>query len=285
MVRINIPPSVVEIYDEAFYECGRLEEVDLNEGLQHIGGEAFQDCTSLIRISIPSTTVNVGGCAFANCHQLRNVVLHEGLQAIGAEAFVGCRALERIAIPSSVTFIGDQAFRGCCTLSEVTLREGLHDIEVGAFEDCTALAQIIIPPVALVINIRDSHCQFMRATMPAPRNITLVVSKWMQCRSPGQLAHAEAKVNEILGRHQQTEEEKIQCIRKWFAYYDRLDVTTLLELAIWRANMDGNGHDAEAMQRNPRMRRRRRGERDASRRNCGADMNIIIPAVLEYLEK
>ena len=59
-------------------------------------------------------------------------------------------------------------------------------------------------------------------------------------------------------------------IREWFAYYERLDVTTMLELAIWKVNLDGNERDAHA--------------RQASRQNCGGDMNVIIPAVLPFLE-
>ena len=94
-----------------------------------------------------------------------------------------------------------------------------------------------------------------------------MVSKWMQYRSPVQLEQAESKVNEILGRHRQPEGQKIRHIQEWFAYYYLLDVTTMLELAIWRANMDHNGQDA----------------RQASRGRCGNDMNVIIHAVLPYL--
>ena len=94
------------------------------------------------------------------------------------------------------------------------------------------------------------------------------MSKWMQYRSPGRLEQAEAKVNEILGRNQQMRDEKIQCIRNWFAYYDLVDVATMLELAIWKANMGVTEQDAEA--------------RQASRQNCGSDMNVIIPGVLSY---
>ena len=105
--------------------------------------------------------------------------------------------------------------------------------------------------------------------MPVTPGRRLVVSKWMQCRSSNQLGQIRAKVNEILGRRQHPEGQKIALIREWFSYYDLLDVTTMLELAIWRCN-NGNGQDAEIRQRN--------------RRNCGGDMNVIIPGVLEYLE-
>ena len=108
--------------------------------------------------------------------------------------------------------------------------------------------------------------------MPVPvtgNEKMLVVSKWMQFRCPGQLAQAEAKANKILSRNQQTEEaRKSSSIREWFAYYDLLDVTTMLELAIWRCN---NGNERDAM------------ARQAIRRNCGNDMSVIIPGVLDYL--
>ena len=152
----------------------------------------------------------------------------------------------------------------------MTLREGVHLIDYGAF-GCYSLEHINISPVAFVIDIRDRSCQLMRTTMPVPNwQKKLVVSKWMQYRSQRQLEQAEAKVNEILGRRRQTEGQKIALIREWFAYLDRLDVTTMLELDIWRCNINGNVQDAEA--------------RQASRRDGGSDMNVIIPGVLRFLE-
>ena len=121
-----------------------------------------------------------------------------------------------------------------------------------------------------MIDSEHSSCELMRATIPATQyqNRRLIVSKWLQYRSQIQLEEAEAKVNEILGRRQ-SEGQKITLFREWFAYCDLLDVTTMLELAIWRCN-NGNERDAEA--------------RQAIRQNCGSDMNVIIPGVLEYLE-
>ena len=96
------------------------------------------------------------------------------------------------------------------------------------------------------------------------------MSKWMQYRSPLQLERAKTKVRGILRRIRQTEGQKSRCIREWFAYYDRLDVSTMLELAIWRVNMGGNERDADA--------------RQAIRQNCGSGMNVIILSVLPFLE-
>ena len=277
--KVTLPSSVKDVEDSAFYGCVALEKVELTEGLQRIERCAFDNC-ALLRIEIPSTTLKIGEIAFSRCHQLRNVDLREGLLAIDRLAFRNCHALERITIPSSTALIGKSAFENCRNLSEVVLREGVHYIDVDGFLNCTALGRINIPPVALEIDTRDTtrpiqgvgSCQFMRETMPiGVRGRKLIVSKWLQHRSLSQLELAQAKVNEILGRPQETEEEKVRCIREWFAYYYLFDVTTMLELAVWRANMDANERDVEA--------------RQAGRRSCGNDMNVIIPCVLDYLEE
>ncbi|KAL9186790.1 hypothetical protein ACHAXT_010510 [Thalassiosira profunda] len=268
LVRISIPPSMISIESGAFCKCGSLLEVELKGGLQSIGANAFNDCASLQSIDIPSSTTNVGSGAFMGCNQLQSVELQEGLQVIRNEAFSDCSSLERIAIPSSVKSVGEYAFQDCRNLAEVTLREGVHDIEEDAFEGCYTLERISIPLAAFVIDMVRSSCHLMSETMPVPDNRTLVASKWIQFWSPGQLDQADARVNEILYRPQQTEDEKIQCIRKWFAYYDLLDVTTMLELAIWRCN-NRNERDMESRQR--------------IRRQCGGDMNVIIPGVLPFL--
>jgi len=55
VIRVRVHPSVTAIPAEAFSSCDFLEEVDLPEGLQQIGQNAFSLCVSLHRIKIPST--------------------------------------------------------------------------------------------------------------------------------------------------------------------------------------------------------------------------------------
>ena len=62
---IVIPSNIEEIKREAFYECSRLENVTLNEGLKKIGSEAFVG-TKIKSITIPSTVEEIGGGAFVD---------------------------------------------------------------------------------------------------------------------------------------------------------------------------------------------------------------------------
>ena len=278
--------SVVDIEEGAFQFCNSLAEVELGEGIQRIGDRAFVHCKSLVRITIPPSVTDIEDSAFEGCIKLAEVELKEGLQTIEPSAFWRCQSLERITIPSSVTRVGTSAFRVCTSLAEVTLCEGVQlfyggVFGGGVFDGCTALEHINIPPVALVIDIRGGSCQLMRSMMPVTLGWKLVVSKWMQYRSPSQIEQAVTKVNEILDRDEprveelipedEHMEETVVSIRNWFGYYNMLDVTTMLELAIWKANMDGNQEqDMET--------------RQARRRSCGNDMSVIIPGVLDCLD-
>jgi len=126
VVRAQFDASVVEVSIHAFFNCTKLREVVLNDGLQKIVRGAFCYCTSLRHITLPSTITEVGRHAFHNCQNLREVVLNEGgLQKIDDDAFSGCTSLERIAIPSTITEIGSEAFCWCENLREVVLNEGL----------------------------------------------------------------------------------------------------------------------------------------------------------------
>ena len=268
--RLRFAPNVTTIPDGAFLNR-RLVEIDLGN-VTEIGEGAFHFCDALQVVDIPSTAVTIGCNAFLNCRQLREAKLREGLQVIGNGSFFKCQSLEHITIPSSVSFVGPGAFAGCTNLTEVTLLEGLQSIGYWSFMGCRALEHINIPPVAFVIDLDQSSCHVTRlSTMPTPHTTTLVVSKWMQYRSPTQLQRAEAKVHEILDRLPQTEDRCIFHLREWFTYCDLSDISTMLELAIWKARMmDDDELDAEA--------------RQASRRRCGIDLNVIVPGVLLYLK-
>ena len=86
---INIPSSVMIIYDSAFDSVDTLETVSFAEGSQlwEIQTHAFYDCTKLASINLP-----------------------ESLEIIGASAFSGCTGIGTLTIPSNVHTIKERAF-------------------------------------------------------------------------------------------------------------------------------------------------------------------------------
>ena len=84
----------------------------LNEGLESIGGYAFNNTTNLTGIlTIPSTVNTIGHYAFRNTG-ITGLTLNEGLESIGEYAFAYATNLTgSITIPSTVKTIGGNAFR------------------------------------------------------------------------------------------------------------------------------------------------------------------------------
>ena len=191
---------------------------------------------------------------------------------IGEGAFRYCSLLEHLNIPSAVTVVSAYAFHECIKLNKVTLYEGLLDlvIEGSAFQNCTSLPVINIPSIAFVIETETFCCRLTRVGVVTPTHDQIIITKRSKCILPNGRIEMKNTIDEILDRGDSTKEKKLDQIRGLFTYYDLIDdAMTLLELAIWKANIDetnDQGSDA----------------RQSCRRNCGADMNIIMKGVLQF---
>lgn len=101
---IIIPSSIKEIGEGAFWGCTNLKSVELNEGLEVIGGNAFRE-TGIKTIKLPKTLKTIRQRAFASCQRMHFIELNEGLEKIGEDAFA-VSGLVSIVIPKSVKEVG-----------------------------------------------------------------------------------------------------------------------------------------------------------------------------------
>lgn len=85
----TVPDTVRSIRANAFYLCGNLRLITLNEGLEKVGDKAFLKCTGLESLTLPSTLKEIGTDAFS---------------------YLDNAKLTTIEIPTSVEVIGDYAF-------------------------------------------------------------------------------------------------------------------------------------------------------------------------------
>ena len=107
---INLPNSIKTIEKYAFWANHSIKKITLNEGLEKIGENAFEQ-TKISSINIPSSVKEIGNGAFSSCYDLSQVTLNEGLEKIGDSAFKDTK-ITSITIPSSVKEIGNNAFAG-----------------------------------------------------------------------------------------------------------------------------------------------------------------------------
>lgn len=134
---VYIPASVTEIGEEAFRNCSRLVEVNI-DGPAHIGDSAFRSCSNLNRINLRQT-LTIGREAF--CHtSVSSISLPETLTDIGANAFQSTN-LKTVNFPDSLLSIGSQAFL-YCKLTSVELGSGPVVVHDHAFESCGELEKI-----------------------------------------------------------------------------------------------------------------------------------------------
>ena len=167
---IQLHNGIKEIGDRVFRGNTRLMEIELPDGLEIIGDEAFE-YTGLKSISLPGSVKNLGSFIFANCKFLEEVVLEEGIPEIPAGMFYR-DPVTSISLPKTVTKIGSQAFEKCplqsiefpeslceigrwafmgTSLSSLQFKEGLETIDYGAFSDLKGESLIINLPYNLKV--------------------------------------------------------------------------------------------------------------------------------------
>lgn len=160
--KVTIPASVMEIGENAFFDCINLEEVkfETNGALSTIGAAAFRNCVSLKSIRIPNGVTKLNAYTFYNCRSLTKVQLPEGLTHIGyyfydsynvektdnsgGFVFAHCEKLAEINIPESTQWIQNYSFLNCKSLTEVALNAGDKKIGEGAFANCSALRKVTL---------------------------------------------------------------------------------------------------------------------------------------------
>jgi hypothetical protein len=116
-----------------------------------VGGEAFQNCTSLRSVSLPAAA-DIGRAAFCDCANLRSVNL-PAAASIGRAVFYGCTRLGSVSLPAAASIDG-AAFRDCESLESVSL-SAAADIGDEAFYGCTSLRSVSLPltPPSIGYNI------------------------------------------------------------------------------------------------------------------------------------
>ena len=128
----TIPASVASIDLQAFYGCGNLRDIlvdDKNTSYASVDGVLFsKDGTQLLRYPVEKADTTY--------------VIPESVVSIGESAFCGCKNLTKVTMSESVTSIGDLAFHNCVNLSSVMIPASVASIGTGLFEGCDKLKDV-----------------------------------------------------------------------------------------------------------------------------------------------
>lgn len=140
--QVEIPDSVVDIGEGAFYCCMYLTQIKIPEGITSIRENTFSRCYSMDLVIVPESITEIGKGAFYDCQSLNSISIPTGVRSLGEGAFQMCISLSQMDIPGSIGKIPHLAFDGCVLLEKVTIQSGVTQIEPYAFCHCDALSQI-----------------------------------------------------------------------------------------------------------------------------------------------
>lgn len=135
-----------------------ITSVVFEDGVTHIGAQAFDGCDKLTSITVPDSLQTVGayamrGTAWYNRQpdglvyigkvvyagkgdSLKTARIKDGTVSIAGHAFDGCAALKDVTVPDSVTTICGGAFKDCTSLDKIELSYTVTSFGTGVFDGC-----------------------------------------------------------------------------------------------------------------------------------------------------
>mgnify|MGYP004512446357 FL=1 len=91
-----------------------IKEIDMTD-FTYISEDIFAERGDIVKVELPEGVEVIGNNAFENCANLEEVICPKSLKAIGAEAFADCVNLKKVEYGKDVK-VDASAFKGCYNL-------------------------------------------------------------------------------------------------------------------------------------------------------------------------
>ena len=176
LTKIEIPRNVINIEEDAFEGCSKLETIYVHDGT-YAKEYVEQNYPTLLTIieevevwniskstedNVIATLYNTGVIVisgtgamkdndsqsqfwYENREDIIELKIENGITYIGEYSFEDLINVVKVEIPSTVTAIGKKAFYNCKNLDSIIIPEGITVIEEETFKDCTSLINLQIP--------------------------------------------------------------------------------------------------------------------------------------------
>ena len=159
-------PNGINVKDDAFYGCSKLETLSIPEIDYAVFGQIFgtrffdgAEQTTQFRNGSPTkfyipcslTSVeltnagNLWNMCFCSCESIVSIRILGDVEEVGVSAFESCISLKNISLPNTIKQIDFLGIAGCASLQHIELPSNLEVIDISAFRDDTALEEIVIP--------------------------------------------------------------------------------------------------------------------------------------------
>lgn len=123
--------SGVHLCDYAFNGCSNIAKATI-ETRTDIPSGLFYGCTKLASVALPEGLQTIGGDAFNGDSALKTIALPDSIVSIGDSAFRGS-GLASVEVPDGVTSIGQYCFYNCWKMTTARLGSGITDLPRAVF--------------------------------------------------------------------------------------------------------------------------------------------------------
>ena len=186
----NIHPDTRVIYDSAFYNCTKLREIVIPEGVVSIGTDVFYNCTGLTSIVIPLSVKELGYGLFERCTSLGTLSISADLFVQFCDLFGGSSNIStslRVVNVTGGTKIAENAFAGCSSITTVKLCESITEIGAKAFNSCTYLSSITLGGVTVIGESAFNYCNKLNTVVLPEGLVEIGVNAFASCSAMNQI--------------------------------------------------------------------------------------------------
>ena len=205
--RVELDGAGIVMGNRAFYGCSALKTVRLGSGVKSIGEKAFSDC-DLHELSLSEGLETIGGYAFNNNLNLKSAVLPNSVTSHGYTLFQGCTALERLHIGAGA----DLSKKPDCTVltlpngvKHVQIAEGPAELAVNgvSLSSGSKLETIVFPESLTVINTGNLKRFAGRQWVKLSSSMTSIVSESESYTSSKPLMLVSDTRNDVIAQYAQ----------------------------------------------------------------------------------
>eukprot|EP00986_Skeletonema_menzelii_P013238 scaffold7578_cov192-Skeletonema_menzelii.AAC.2 len=300
--RARIHKSVKIVPKRAFQYREQLIYVEFHDDIEIIEEQAFFCCESL-RGDIKLLGVRIIKARAFYGTGVTDVEFGDELQIIERGAFQFCRALKKIKLPTVRPIVRKEAFY-CRNRNAFYCRRELSDAECGeelrtlqgAFNYCPKLKRIALPLKGIMIRVQVFNWCPKLTTVDLGGGVHNTVASLHMVSWRSEMMNKVNRINQTLPTTS-TSKDKTGVIRHWMISVNRQldyykaehqkllkEATTLLELALWKANLGDNGggssRDREGYEVRTTLGSREKARKEL-RVTSGAD--VVIKNVLPFL--
>lgn len=158
VVEVILPETLTGLSSGAFYQCRKLEKINLSDAIKSINQYCFSGCSKLKLEKLPAYLTSIGPDAFRGCYSLELTELPETIKSIRGDAFNDdevesyrkpAPGIAFTKLPANLEILGERAFRKTgCTFSEWP--EGLTSIPSSVFSATSVSFKELSPNITSV---------------------------------------------------------------------------------------------------------------------------------------